>query len=284
MPRNTKRNPSEYWFSPAPPMREIPELAYAGRYTAREATPMSAHRHDCLEICYVERGMAEWWIERKSYTISGGNFVFIRPHELHGGINKIHQPCRYFYVGLRMPRGRLLHLPPAESRRLIAAVNRLPIRKFSTPDQAGRLFNAVIASIGKPSGLSVIEVRANLIQILLMLVSAGSLAKSAVRSNVVSESIKLMEANIEHPLQLDVLAGRLGWSISHLKGRFRKEMGTSPGEYYLRLRIKRACAELRNSGAEITSIALRLGFASSQYFATAFKRIVGTTPREFRVR
>ena len=283
----SRHRKAEYWMAPsARPIAAIPELLYAGRYKARNATPMIAHRHACLEVCYIEKGIAEWWVGRKSYAIAGGQFFLIRPHELHGGIDKIHQPCSYSYVGLRVSSVRLLHLPAGESRSLLKAINGLPERCFPAPDpaQTARLFAMVLSAIGSSDALATIHARMNLTQILLGLVAAGRAAKAHGHSNVVSEAIKLMEANIEHPLRLDSLAQRLGWSISHLKSRFRTEMGVAPADYYLRLRLKRACEELRRTDAEITAIALRLGFSSSQYFATAFKHVIGASPRDYRRR
>jgi AraC-like DNA-binding protein len=274
---------AEYWLSPAPkPIPAIPDLLYTGRYQARSAVMMTAHRHECLEICFIEKGLAEWWVGRKSYPISGGQFFFIRPHELHGGIDKIHQPCSYSFVGLDLSRRRLLELPAAEKRAIVRAIGRLPLRSVPAPIEAGRLFAGVLSANKSQDVLTIANARMSLVQILLSLISAGRSAKADSRSNVVVETIKLMEANIEHPLRLDELARRLGWSVSHLKSRFRSEMGLAPADYYLRLRINRAGAALRNSNDEITNIALQFGFSSSQYFATAFKHIVGQTPRDYR--
>jgi AraC family transcriptional regulator, L-rhamnose operon regulatory protein RhaS len=39
---------------------------------------------------------------------------------------------------------------------------------------------------------------------------------------------------------------------------------------------------LRSSQSSIIDIALELGFSSSQYFATVFKKIVGISPKDYR--
>lgn len=38
----------------------------------------------------------------------------------------------------------------------------------------------------------------------------------------------------------------------------------------------------RSAAGPLTEIGLRLEFSSSQYFATAFKRVTGQTPRAYR--
>ena len=58
----------------------------------------------------------------------------------------------------------------------------------------------------------------------------------------------------------------------------------TPRDYLGRLRLRAAQQALRGTGEEITAIALRLGYPSSQYFATAFRRHTGLSPREYRVR
>ncbi len=55
-----------------------------------------------------------------------------------------------------------------------------------------------------------------------------------------------------------------------------------PGEFILRCKVEHARRLLAEEASPITEIAFRLGFSSSQYFATVFKRYTNMTPREAR--
>ena len=55
-------------------------------------------------------------------------------------------------------------------------------------------------------------------------------------------------------------------------------------EYGLRLKIEKANHLLNANKRSITDIAYDLGFSSSQYFATVFKRYQSITPGEYRLR
>jgi transcriptional regulator GlxA family with amidase domain len=57
---------------------------------------------------------------------------------------------------------------------------------------------------------------------------------------------------------------------------FRHELGLA--------RVRAAQTLLRESSASLTEIALEVGCATPQSFSTLFRRVVGTSPREWRAR
>ena len=83
-------------------------------------------------------------------------------------------------------------------------------------------------------------------------------------------------------LSVAELARRVGWSENHFRTRFRRETGVLPGEFYLRRRVALARERLANTDVPLVWIALDLGFGSSQYMATCFRRITGRAPSSFR--
>ncbi len=99
---------------------------------------------------------------------------------------------------------------------------------------------------------------------------------------MVREAIRLMESNLESPMRLSAVARTLGWSLSHLKAVFTREVGISPADFYRRRRLLEACERLDSSPVSITEVAHSLGFADAQNFSTTFKRVMGVTPQAFR--
>jgi AraC-like DNA-binding protein len=58
-------------------------------------------------------------------------------------------------------------------------------------------------------------------------------------------------------------------------------MGVAPHEFILRCKMDEAKRLLTHEGRSVTETAMALGFSSSQYFATVFKRFTQQTPVEF---
>jgi AraC-like DNA-binding protein len=69
----------------------------------------------------------------------------------------------------------------------------------------------------------------------------------------------------------------------HFASQFRAATGLRPHEFLLRRRVGRAEDLLRNSPIAIAEIALTVGFQTQAHFTTVFKKIVGCTPRQWRV-
>ena len=63
--------------------------------------------------------------------------------------------------------------------------------------------------------------------------------------------------------------------------KFKKKVGTSPLEYLMRWRMLLAADKLTNSSDPISIIALSLSYESESAFSTAFKRVMGRSPRQY---
>jgi AraC-like DNA-binding protein len=103
-------------------------------------------------------------------------------------------------------------------------------------------------------------------------------ALSAAIANVV----EYIDAHLEGRIPVERLAREAGLSVPRFKARFRSETGFPPAEFVLRRRIEHARQLLQEGGRTVLEVALQTGFCSSQYFASAFRRITGTTPTSFR--
>ncbi|MDD2708184.1 MAG: AraC family transcriptional regulator [Verrucomicrobiae bacterium] len=78
------------------------------------------------------------------------------------------------------------------------------------------------------------------------------------------------------------LAQQCNLSASHLSEKFLKHVGMTPHQYLLICRVERAKEMLRQTNLPITSLALELGFSSSQHFAAVFHRLTGHNARDYR--
>lgn len=91
-----------------------------------------------------------------------------------------------------------------------------------------------------------------------------------------------IEAHLGQPLTLDALASTLRLTTHQLLIAFRESFGTTPVQYVIEQRIRRARWLLVSSNRDILSIALDTGFSSHGHFTSVFHARVGTSPRAFR--
>ncbi|MEH6576531.1 MAG: GlxA family transcriptional regulator [Amphritea sp.] len=90
--------------------------------------------------------------------------------------------------------------------------------------------------------------------------------------------MQLMGSNIEDPLSVDELASCIGISRRQIERLFQNHLETSPGRYYLELRITHARRLLLQSHDSITNIALACGFVSTSHFSNCYKDYFGVSP------
>jgi AraC-like DNA-binding protein len=80
---------------------------------------------------------------------------------------------------------------------------------------------------------------------------------------------------------LQSLAECAGMSRTVFTLKFKETVGVSPMDYLTRWRMLLAGDRLTNSNAPVSSIAQSLGYESESAFSTAFKRVMGCSPRQY---
>ncbi|RAV04048.1 response regulator [Paenibacillus sp. YN15] len=98
----------------------------------------------------------------------------------------------------------------------------------------------------------------------------------------IAAAIQFIRHNLDQELTLDLIAGKIQLSTSHLGHLFKKETGFSVIDYILDQRIEAAKAWLLNGTYRNYELAEKVGFNSYSYFCTVFKKHTGLTPNEFK--
>jgi AraC-like DNA-binding protein len=103
----------------------------------------------------------------------------------------------------------------------------------------------------------------------------------ALADKQMGAAINAMHDDPAHRWTLQTLAERAGMSRSTFALKFKEAVGASPMEYLTRWRMLLAGDRLANSNDPISVIALSLGYESESAFSTAFKRVMGCSPRRY---
>ncbi|MFT7841799.1 helix-turn-helix domain-containing protein [Saccharothrix sp. BKS2] len=104
----------------------------------------------------------------------------------------------------------------------------------------------------------------------------------APRGSELEPLLRWLEDNCADELTLDDIAARAGTSIRTLNRRFREQTGTTPLQWLLRTRVRRAQHLLETTDHPVDRIATQVGFGSPTAFRDRFKRVAGTSPQSYR--
>ncbi len=146
-------------------------------------------------------------------------------------------------------------------------------RKSTAPDPG------FLADIGKASDIFSLEtsVRDLLEQTKELLSNAPE-----TQNKLVEHTTRYIKEHLSQPLSLEIIAGELHISPSHLSRTFKKICGDSLTEYINKTRIAKAQELLRSSDSLTYEVAEMVGYHDPTYFSSIFRRYTGTSPSEYR--
>lgn len=262
----------------------IPEVPMLGRYNYTHAhSGLVQHAHPgAMEICLLAKGTQLYRVGQRDYVLRGGDVFVTFPGEEHSTGEAPEEKGVLYWVHVFLPRrpAHFLNCPPDDTRKLVAQLLAIPHRHFvGVPLLQTLLDELMTAAQSHRNPLRRLTVCIKLVEFLLKVLECSRGHPKAGLSQGINDLLHHIEQQIEEPLAVGDLAARMELSVSRFKARFKQEIGIPPAEYVLRRKISEAKKLLARPGMTVTDAAFRLGFSSSQYFATVFKRYTGKNPR-----
>lgn len=227
-----------------------------------------------LEICFVARGNLEWWVADQPHELHSGDVILMYPGEPHGSLDSTLDVCELW----------ALHLDPEqlspECRHLVSTHGYGSLHRSA--ESLGRRIQAVFQEHEHRDTFSASACQA-IVSLLLTEAARTASSSPGVRaSDFVRNAIDLLTDRAFTQAPIQSVAEELGVSTVWLNKRFRAEVGMTPGDWVRGLRTKEARRLLAIEGLSVTETSIRLGYATTQYFATSFRRAVGISPSAYR--
>lgn len=104
----------------------------------------------------------------------------------------------------------------------------------------------------------------------------------AVGDKRLAPALRLMHGEPRRNWHLEELADACAMSRTSFANYFKSIAGVAPLAYLTNWRMRLAEQALRNDSVPIADLAQSLGYASESAFSTAFKRIIGSSPKRYR--
>ena len=246
-----------------------------------------------LTIEHCQEGRVEFRMNDESFFLTAGDVVLRRtdgasrnirfPAQVHRGIN--------INIDLnQVPRclNCILSDVDVEPRRLL--------EKFGLEDRAfhylrknkqlSHIFEEFYA-IPEPVRKGYLKVK--VLEVLLFLTGMElpeydnpkrKLSKAQIQ--IARDAHAWLAAHMNEHITIGALARQFGISQTQLKESFRLVYGTSVQGFICELKMKAAADLLIQTDRKIADIAAEFGYANASKFSTAFQRVMGKTPAQYR--
>ena len=244
-----------------------------------QLTMPKLHSHPHYEIYFLYEGSRSFFIENALYSITAPAVLVVPPFAMHktegGAFRRVN-----IYVTESM-------LDDFQKEVLTSlSLSFVPL----TEEQAKQLLHVLALSLDHPlseeHALEVDKAKFAYFTLMLYHFAENRLPQSreseGQASPLVTKAINYMNANYADPLTLDDLAERIYATKQTLNYHFKKDLGCTPMNYLLRLRLTKVKELLSTSNKSIEEIAENCGFSSGNYLTLIFKQKEGISPSSYR--
>ena len=208
---------------------------------------------------YVVSGCGRFTREGITYEITAGQIFVIPPYvEIYYESDQ-KRPWKYIWIGF--------------TTKDIPEVFQKPV--ISCPS-AEAVFQEMLSCNAQENGRS-----AFLSSCIWKLVSL-LLEETQHKPDYIDKAINYMHSDYASGITVQKLADSLGLNRSYFYTLFTTQMGVSPSEYLIHLRLKKAAEFMTIYHKSPTTAAMSVGYNDIYHFSKLFKKYYGMSPREYK--
>lgn len=255
-------------------------------YRGEPAPMRRAHRHNEVEINYLERGTISYQFGGTPVELSAGHLALFWaavPHRL-AAIEPGTVLC-----WLTIPLGLFLswRLPEALTDRVLRG------RPIAARDEARRLLDGLLVHqwlddlsgrVPERRAIALREIEARCRRLALATARPGDEAARAapVAGGAVERMAAFIATQHAEPIRIADAARAANLQPSQAMYLFRRDLGMSIGAYLTQHRVAAAQRLLATTELGALEVALESGFGSLSRFYVAFRRACGCSPHQYR--
>lgn len=98
----------------------------------------------------------------------------------------------------------------------------------------------------------------------------------------INDIIRYMQQQLSATLTVEDLARKIDLSPSHFSSLFKKATGMSPLNYFIHLKLQKACLLLYTTDMKIKNVAVAIGYDDPFHFSRLFKKSMDVSPEQYR--
>lgn len=247
-----------------------------------------------LTIEHCQQGRVEFRMGHESFFLTAGDVVLRRtdgaarnirfPAEVHRGIN--------INIDLnQVPRclNCILSDVDVEPRRLLQKFG-LEDRSFHYLRKNKQLSHIFDEFYDIPEPVRKGYLKVKVLEVLLFLTGMELSEYDSPKRKLSKAQIQIardahawLAAHMNEHITIGALSQQFRVSQTQLKDSFRLVYGTSVQGFICELKMKAAADLLTRTDRKIADIAAEFGYANASKFSTAFQRVMGKTPAQFRL-
>ena len=248
------------------------------------------HWHPEVEFVYVQQGKADFLVGGNRYVLSSGDGIFINSQVIHRfeATDSAIIPNIVFSPVLLVPQGSLIY--SRYIRPIIESTTECVI--FSAEETVHHCIIETMRSIfavqgsGTASEMKTAELLLKLWRFLyesILITDCGSMSVHSAQTQAKLQiMMQYIHDNYSGQITLDDIARTVLISKSSVLNIFRTYLHTSPINYVVEYRLKRASKLLVDTENSVCTIAHETGFENIGYFCRRFKKLYGVTPINYR--
>ncbi len=259
----------------------VPGVHALARHTMKDSIPsLKWHYHEnSFEFTISTKGAFSFSTQTSSYRFSGGDVFIAFPDEIHGtnnipvSVGEIY----WFQLDISNPK-EFLFMNEDTAIHMIESLQALPhhVVQANAEEMRPLIQQAFYLTQRNEEP----EFIASYLQLFLHLLIHSANNEKFALSPDIGRTLNYILDNITEELSLEELAALANLSCSQYKQKFKKQLGISPRHFINQQKIEYSKLLLLE-GISVTDIAMLLGFTTSSYFSTVFKKYTLYTPTEY---
>lgn len=285
-----KKKPAEFRFYELPGGEPVLALTGSKWIQVYGENINNFHFHNLLEIGICHYGDGDLTIEDDMYRFGAGMISCIPPNFLH--VTKSDEDVKAFWEYLYInPEDILKQCGKSvqEIRNILDSINQ---RAFFIKMEENPMFATLVRSIFEKmqqKGEYYQECVGGMVYALLFEIARfnGKIASQISGKNSslqLQNAIAYVEKNYSNNFKIVDLANECHMSETHFRRIFQEKMNMTPIEYVNFVRVRKACELIDKTDISMEDVAEKVGFATPSTFNRNFRRIIGTSPYQWKKR